>query len=298
MVRSPGMRTRLGSAELVFQVFNYCALAVLAILSIYPFWNLVAQSVSGVSPLKLHQVYLWPLEPQLDAFKSIFSGGLFWKSFKLTGLITVLGVLVSVPLTALLAYPLSKREFRWRKPLTLLVVITMFFSGGLIPEYLLYRYLGLLNTIWVYLIPGAISTWSLLILRNFFQQIPESLEESARIDGAGDLTVLVRIVLPMSMPILATITLWYAVGKWNTFSQCMYFTSSMELRTLQVDLRSIVLGENVRQGYAFISREYRGMSTQSINAASIVVTTLPILLVYPFLQRFFVKGIILGSLKG
>jgi putative aldouronate transport system permease protein len=292
------MRIRQSSGELAFQVFNYCALAILAIISIYPFWNLVAQSVSGASPLKLNQVYLWPLEVQTDAFKSLFAGGLYWKSFKLTALITVLGVAVSVPLTALLAYPLSKRDFRWRKPLTLLVVITMFFSGGLIPEYLLYRYLGMLNKLWVYLIPGAISTWTLLIMRNFFQQIPESLEESARIDGAGDLTVLVRIVLPMSMPILATITLWYAVSRWNTFSQCIYFTSSTALRTLQVALRSIVIGDNARESYAYINPAFRKMSTESIAAAAIVGTTLPILLIYPFLQRFFVKGIILGSLKG
>jgi len=286
------------ASERTFQVGNYFFLSLLAVATVYPFWNLVAQAVSGASPLKLNQVFLWPLELQTDTLRYLVNADIFRLSFVLTVKITIVGVLVSVPLTALLAYPLARKDFRWRKPLTLLVVVTMFFSGGLIPEYLLYRYLGLLNRFWVYIIPGAISTWSLLIMRNFFQQIPESLEESARIDGANDVTVLFRIVIPLSTPIMATITLWYAVAKWNTFAQCMYFTSSLPLRTLQVALQSLMLGENVQEGYAYISPEYSKMSTQSIQAAGIALTTLPILLVYPLLQRYFVKGIIVGSLKG
>jgi putative aldouronate transport system permease protein len=292
------MRPRTTPAENVFQVFNYTALALLAIVSVYPFWNLVVSAVSGPSALKLHKVFLWPLELQFDTVRYFLQSDIFRKSFLITAEITIVGVLFSVPMTALLAYPLAKRDFRWRKPLTLMVVVTMFFSGGLIPEYLLYKNLGLLNRFWVYIIPGAISTWSLLIMRNFFQQIPESLEESARIDGASDLAVLFRIVLPLSTPIVATITLWCAVGKWNTFAQCVYFTSSMDLRTLQVSLRSIVRGENVQENYSYISKDYARMSTQSISATAIVTTTLPILLIYPFLQRYFVKGIIVGSLKG
>ncbi len=197
----------------------------------------------------------------------------------------------------LFAYPLSKRYFRWKKPLTLMVIITMFFSGGLIPEYLLYRYLGLLDHFSVYIIPGAMSTWSLLILRNFFQQIPESIEDSARIDGANELTILLRIVIPMSMPILATITLWAAVGRWNTFSHSIFFTSSRAMRTLQVVLRSITLREG-SDNYIYISPRYAKASPESMSAVAIVMTTLPMLLFYPFLQRYFVRGIVLGSLKG
>ncbi len=292
------MMRRLSKGQAVFQVFDYTALALLAVVTVYPFWNIVAVSVSGISPLRLHQVFLWPLEIQFDAFKSLLRSNLFWSSLKVTAALTVVGIVVSVAMTALLAYPISKRDFRWKKPITLMVVVTMFFSGGLIPEYLLYRYLNILNKFWVYIIPGAISTWSLLILRNFFQQIPESFEDSARIDGAGELTILARIVFPMSLPILATITLWYAVGKWNTFSQCFYFTSATALRTLQVALRSFVLGEATRENYGYINPEYKRMSTQSISASAIVATTLPILLVYPFLQKYFVKGVIVGGLKG
>jgi putative aldouronate transport system permease protein len=276
---------------------NYTVLGLLCAATIYPFWNLVALSFSGVSPVRLHQVFLWPLEAQIDSLRWLSDNPLYWGAFRLTAAITVVGTVVSVIMTTLFAYPLAKNYFRWKKPLTLMVVITMFFSGGLIPEYLLYRYLGLLDRFSVYIIPGAISTWSLLILRNFFQQIPESIEDSARIDGANELTILFRIVVPMSMPIIATITLWAAVGKWNTFSHSIFFTSSRAMRTLQVVLRSISLRET-SDSFIYISPRYRKASPDSMTAVAIVVTTLPILLVYPFLQRYFVRGIILGSLKG
>jgi putative aldouronate transport system permease protein len=291
------MAVRRSRGERVFQLFNYTALSLLCLATVYPFWNLVALSFSGISPVRLHKVFLWPLEFQLDSLRYLFDNPLYWDSFRLTVAITVVGTAANVAMTTLFAYPLAKSYFRWKKPLTLMVVITMFFSGGLIPEYLLYRYLGMLDRFSVYIIPGAISTWSLLILRNFFQQIPESIEDSARIDGASELTILLRIVVPMSMPIIATITLWAAVGKWNTFSHSIFFTSSRAMKTLQVVLRSISLRET-SDNYIYQNPRYRNASPDSNTAVAIVFTTLPILLVYPFLQRYFVRGIIIGSLKG
>jgi putative aldouronate transport system permease protein len=206
-------------------------------------------------------------------------------------------------LTSIIAYPLSKKSFRLKKVMTMMIVATMFFQVGLIPEFLLYRTLGILDTVWVLTIPGCISTWSLLILRNFFMTIPDSIEESAFIDGANEIQIFFRIVIPMSMPVIATITLWYAVAEWNTFYQVIMFTNRQELNSLQVVLRSIVMD---REGVGSMMTDSQtnrangniNMTPQSVKAVAIVLATLPIMLVYPFLQKYFVKGVIVGALKG
>ena len=286
------------TAEKSFQAFNYFILTFLSFITLYPFWNQLCVSLSGPSPVKLNKVYFIPLSMQLDAYRYLNDSGLFWKGFRFTGMITIAGTVFSIFMTVLFAYPLAKKNFRWRGPLTTMILITMFFSGGLIPEYLLYKQLHLIDNVLVYIIPGALSTWNVLILRNFFQGIPPEIEESALIDGANEFNVLIRIIIPMSVPAILTITLWGIVGRWNTFAQCIYFTKSESLRTLQVDLRNIVTGNNVQEGYAYISPEYSKMTQQSISAAAIIMTTLPMLIIYPFIQKYFVKGIIIGSLKG
>jgi putative aldouronate transport system permease protein len=268
------------------------------VITLYPFLHTIAISFSGVSPINKGQVFVLPKEFHITSYTYIIKNKIFWDGAKVTLLITLAGTLYSVIMTCLLAYPLSKRDFRLKTPITMLVVFTMFFGGGLIPEYLLYRTLGLYNTIWVYLIPGAISTWSLLILRNFFMQIPAEIEESAFIDGASELTILFRIIIPISMPSIATITLWYAVGKWNTFDQSLFFTSSKEYRTLQVVLRNIIMDEERIAQRGINDDRLKALTSQSLKAAWIMCTTIPIMIVYPFLQKYFVKGVIVGSLKG
>jgi putative aldouronate transport system permease protein len=264
---------------------------------LYPFIHTIAMSISGPSPIKRGIVYFWPLVVQFTSYKYILDNKLFWTAFRLTAWITIVGTAYSLLMTCLLAYPLSKKDFLPRTPITLMVVFTMFFGGGLVPEYLLYRTLHLYDTFYVYIIPGAISTWSLLILRNFFIQIPEELEESALIDGANEWKILFKIIVPISLPALATITLWYAVGKWNTFDQSLYFTSSQHLRVLQLVLRNVIVDqENIAQ--SLNSDILRALTSQSLKAAWIICTTVPIMVVYPFLQKHFVKGVIVGSLKG
>ena len=289
--------------ELAFHIFNYFFLGAFSLLTAYPFLNMLAVSLSGPSPIGLGKVYLIPLEIQFRSYTFMLENKLFWDAIRFTASITVAYVVLGVLLTAIIAYPLSKKSFRLKKVMTMMIVATMFFQVGLIPEFLLYRTLGILDTVWVLIIPGCISTWSLLILRNFFMTIPDSIEESALIDGANELQIFFRIVIPMSTPVIATITLWYAVAEWNTFYQVIMFTNKQELNSLQVVLRSIVMDREGIGGMMTDSATNRAkgninMTPQSVKAVSIVLATLPIMLVYPFLQKYFVKGVIVGALKG
>lgn len=248
--------------ERIFNGFNYALITLICFIMLYPFLHTIAVSFSGPSPIKKGLVYLLPLEVQVTSYKYIMRNIIFWRGFRLTALITVVGTAYCLLMTCLLAYPLSKKDFMLRTPLTLLIVVTMFFSGGLIPEYLLYKVLHLNNTFYVYIIPGAISTWSLLILRNFFMQIPVEIEDSAYMDGASEFSVLYKIIIPISLPAIATITLWYAVDKWNTFDQSLFFTSSEQMRTLQVVLKSIIMDQD-------------GISQSSVNNDTLKALTSP-----------------------
>lgn len=297
------MAIKRSKGESIFQSFNYIFLAAFSFITMYPFINILAVSFSGRSPIGKGIVYLLPKEIQLRSYTYMLNHSLFWNAFGFTAFLTLVFIVVSVLFTCIIAYPISKKDFKLKNPMTIMIVITMFFQGGLIPEFLLYKWINMYDTIWVLLIPGAVSTWSLLILRNFFMAIPDSIEESALIDGANELQILFRIIIPMSMPVIATITLWYAVAEWNSFYQCIMFTNKPELRTLQVVLRSLVRDEDgiaSMMGDTQTNREQGNvlMTPQSVKAVAIVLTTLPIMLSYPFLQKYFVKGVIVGSLKG
>jgi putative aldouronate transport system permease protein len=289
--------------EKIFSIFNYVFLSLFSFLTMYPFINIIAVSFSGKSPIGLGKVNLLPKEIQFRSYTYMFEHSQFWGSFRFTTIMTLIFVVISVVFTCIIAYPISKKDFKLKGAITIMIVFTMFFSGGLIPEFLLYKALNMYDTVWVLLIPGCVSTWSLLILRNFFAAIPDSIEESALIDGANELQILFRIVIPMSMPVIATITLWYAVGEWNQFFQCIMFTTKPSLRTLQVALRAIVRDTDGVAGMSADTATSRlqgnmQLTPQSVKAVAIVLTTLPIMLVYPFLQKYFVKGVIVGSLKG
>lgn len=293
----------MSKGESAFQLINYLFLSVFSLLTLYPFLNMVAVSFSSASPVRLGKVFFYPIDFQIRSYTYMLSHSMFWRAFGFTALLTAVYIVISVLFTSIIAYPISKKDFKLKKAITVMIVITMFFQGGLIPEFILNKALGLYDTMWVLIIPGAVSTWSLLILRNFFMTIPDSIEESALIDGANELQILLRIVIPISLPIMATITLWYAVSEWNTFYQCIIFTTKSELRTLQVILRSLLMGDEQLNGLLSDTQTNRDrqnllMTPQSVKAVAIVLTTLPIMFVYPFLQKYFVKGIIVGSLKG
>lgn len=292
------MNSRRTRGEKVFAVFNYTLLTLLCVMMVYPYLRSIAVSFSDKYEVVRGSVGIIPKGFNIDSYRYIFTNKLFWTALRITLIVTAVGTVFSVVMTCLFAYPLANKHFRLRNALTVIVVITMFFEGGLIPTFMLYKQLGLINNILVYILPASISTWSLIILRNFFQQIPVELEESAFMDGANELTILFRIIMPIALPSIATITLWYIVSYWNTFSSSIYYTTDRNLRTLQVVLRGILMDEEQITSQSNVNDAMRRMTPQSLKSAWIMCVTVPILAVYPFLQKYFVKGVIVGALKG
>lgn len=284
-----------------FQVFNVILLTLVGFTTIYPFLNTLAISLSEARFLDAGEVFLVPRGFQLSAYRTVIRDPRYLDVFLNTVVVTVVGTMLSIVLTTLGAYPLSRKSLKGRGIVITYILITMFFSGGYIPTYLLIRDLGMLNRLSSLIVPGAISTWNLIILRNFFQAIPQSLEESARIDGANDLTVLVRIVLPLSLPAIATISLFYAVSDWNTFFNALIYITDSTKQVLQVYLSEFFIDpdkaeRNIRMFEEQMER--LKLIPESLRAATVICTVAPILLAYPWIQKYFVKGVMIGSLKG
>lgn len=264
-------------------------------LCLYPFIYMIAVSLSDDIYILKGEVWFWPKGFTLEAYKYVMADGRIFTGYKNTFIYVTLGTAVSLLLTALGAYALSKPKMVFRKSLMLMIVFTMFFGGGMIPTFLVVRELGLVNTIWAMILPGAISTWNLLIMRTFFAGIPSELEESGKIDGLSEIGIFFRIVLPLSKAVLATIGLYYAVGIWNNFMGPLLYLRNQELFPLQVILRNIVLSGQLSgsEGPTEIV-----VIEEAIKFATILVSTLPILIIYPFIQKYFVKGALIGSVKG
>lgn len=276
-------------------VLIYALLGVIALLMLYPLCNVIAVSLSSANGYANHPMMLWPHEFDATAYRWVISHHLILSSYRNTVIITVVGTLISVFLTATLAYPLSTADLQGKKTLMSLLVFTMFFNGGMVPNYYLVRSLGLVDSIWALMLPGAMSVYNMILMKNSFEGLPVSLKESARIDGASDLGIFIRIVLPLSMPIIATLTLFYAVGKWNSYFNAILYIRDRSKWTLQLLLREIVYQT---QTLLNDSTDIASLPSQSIKYAVIVVAILPIMCVYPFLQRFFVKGVMVGAVKG
>ncbi|GAA4860223.1 carbohydrate ABC transporter permease [Paenibacillus vulneris] len=293
------MRIKTSWGSRVFDSFNMTLLILFALLTVIPFIYVIAGSFATQKELLQRGFILFPTEFTLDAYKYIFSTQTLVRSLLVTVYITVAGTLINIFLTCLMAYPLARKDMDFRRPILMLVVFTMLFSGGMIPTFLVVKQLGMINTYWSLLIPGAISAFNLIIIRNFFQQLPDGLEESAKMDGCNDLGIFFRIVLPLSMPAIATFSLFYAVGHWNTFFSAVLYINDSAKWPIQVLLRQIVILASGGIGdSASMGTEYVTPPEQSVKMAVIVVSTLPILLVYPFLQKHFAKGVLLGSVKG
>ncbi|WP_407945786.1 carbohydrate ABC transporter permease [Paenibacillus puerhi] len=276
----------------------YVILVVASILALIPFVYVIAGSFATNDELLRRGFILFPTQFSLDAYKYIFSSGSVLRSLLVTVYITVMGTLINIVFTSLMAYPLAHKNLFARRKLMLAIIFTMLFGGGMIPNFLIVKSLGMLDTYWSLLIPGAISTFNLIVLKNFFQNIPESLAESAKIDGANEFRILFSIVLPLSLPALATFSLFYAVGHWNTFFTAVMYINDSTKWPIQVLMRQIVI---LSQGGAGDSSEIDPnvvIPQQAVKMAVIVVATLPILCVYPFLQKHFAKGVMLGSVKG
>lgn len=297
--KTGGIKTSLG--EKVFDVFNYTFFVLLGLTTIFPFLNLIAKSLSSEAAVVSGIVTLWPIDFQTGTYRYVIQNSLFLNAFKVSVTVTVVGTLLALFMTTLAAYPLSKPRLRGRKWFILMYVFTMLFSGGLIPTYMLMQSLHLIDKLPVLFLPAMISVYNMLIIKSYFEGLPDSLEESAKLDGASNMTILWRITLPLSLPVLATIALFFAVAFWNDYFSALIYINSAELKPLQLYLKELFVSSSdvfLRTGQNLNVDAAMNVTPQAIQAASIILATLPILLVYPFLQKYFVKGVLIGSVKG
>lgn len=286
------MRIKESFGERVFQVFNYILLGLIGFVCLYPMWHVLMASFSDSTALTAHSgLLLWPIEFSLDAYKRVLSNQNIWTGYINTIKYLVLGVSTSMVMTILGAYVLSRRDFMLRRPIMLAITFTMFFSGGTIPTYLNIQQLGLKGSIWGIVLPFCIATYNMIILRTSFESLPESLLEAARIDGAGQLACLTRIVLPLSKATLAVIALYYGVAYWNGWfwpSQILEVKGDMPLAVV---LRDILINTDMQQMDTGVT------NMEGIKYATIIVATVPILCVYPFIQKYFAQGVMIGAVK-
>jgi len=289
----------------VFDFCNYIFMIFLIVVTLYPFINMLALSLNDANDSIRGGIYLWPRVWTLRNYEYVFSETNVYFATFISAARTIIGTLVSVFCTAMLAYAVSRPEYKLRKFVSIVFIFTMYFSGGLIPEYLLIKNLDLLNTFWVYIVPGIIGVFNMIVIRSFIDGLPEGILESARIDGAGDFTVFIRIVLPLIVPALATVSLFVAVYQWNSwFDVFLYNSSRADLSTLQYELVKILASTNTSHlspadQYAdAMGGRTRTVTPTSIRATMTIVASLPIIMVYPFLQRYFVKGLVIGGVKG
>ena len=295
-----------GAGDYLFDIFNYTFMIFLCIVMLYPFLNQVAVSLNEATDSLKGGIFLWPRIFTMANYKYVFGEASIFHAFFISVLRTVIGTLVSVLCTAMVAYTISRKDYVLRKFVTIAFVITMYINGGLIPNYLLIKDLGLLDSFWVYIIPGIIGVFNLIVIRSFIEGIPHSLFESAKIDGAGDFTTFIKIVLPLSLPVLATVSLFVAVGQWNSwFDVFLYNSSNSNLSTLQYELMKILQNSNASMSGKTASDAMANTTAQanmvtptSIRATMTIIASLPIIMVYPFLQKYFVKGLTLGGVKG
>lgn len=278
---------------------NTAVLVFVGFLAVYPFLYVVALSLSDYQSVVTGKVFLWPKGINLESYKMIMGDRRVTWGFMNSVLYTVTGSAVSVFLTMLTAYPLADQKLKYRKFLMRIFIGAMLFSGGLIPFYILIRNLHWIDKIWALIIPGAISPFLMIITRTFIEQLPGDLFDAAEMDGCSQMRLFLQIVLPLSLPIVATLALYYAVGQWNSFFTPMIFLNTEKKFPLQVFLRQIVIAsQQLETEAARINPGSRNMVPESIKAAVLVVSSVPILIVYPFMQRYFVKGIMIGAIKG
>lgn len=287
--------------------FDYVLLfgmLLFSIVTIYPFLNVLAISFNDAYDTIKGGIYLWPRKATLDNYTAIFKDSILLVAFRNSVLRTVIGTITSVFCTTMMAYTLSRKDFIARRLFSLMFAITMYVSGGMIPGYLLMRSLGFFNTFRVYIIPGLIGAWNVFVIRSYIDGLPESIQESATIDGANDVSIFIRIVLPLCIPVLATVSLFVAVGHWNSwFDAYLYNNARSELTTLQYELQKILSVASVKVNSATDYQAFEALAKQSrvtpdsLKMAMSMVVTAPILMVYPFIQKYFVTGLTMGAVK-
>lgn len=285
---------RISPSRRAFLIINTIVLILISAVMLYPAIYVIAASFSEETAILKGDVFLYPVRVHVKAYQKVFQYPMLWESYRNTLIYTTLGTTINLTLTVFGAWALSQRKMVGRRFLTLMCTFTMFFGGGMIPTFLVVKELGLLNTIWGILLPSAVSTYNMILMRTFFRQIPQSLVEAAELDGCRDFGVLFKIVLPLSLASLMTIGMFYAVGHWNSyFPAVMYLTTNKSLNPLQIILRQVVLLNEIVEN----ASSTENVMAEGIKYATIVVAMLPMLCVYPFVQRYFVKGVMVGSVK-
>lgn len=284
--------------EKAFDAGNAAFLALLSVATIYPFIYVAFASISDASKMVAHTgLLLAPRGFDLGAYRMVADNPMIAIGYSNTLIYLVAGTCLNLLLTSFAAYGLSRKELYWKKPITFFIVFTMFFGGGLIPFFLLVKSLGLVNTRAALIIPTAVNTWNFLVMRTYFLSIPQSLEESARIDGAGDFRILFRIMLPLAFPVVAVMILFYGVGHWNAWFNAMIFLRKRDLYPLQLVLREILISSSTDNMLTDVSSLDKEPVAETVKYATVMAATLPILFVYPFLQKYFVKGMLVGAIK-
>lgn len=284
----------------IFQVFNVMLMLLLCTIMIYPYLNQLAISFNASSDTMLGGVTIFPRVFTLDNYRTIFSDQSVGKAFAVSVSRTVACVVLAEFVTFSAAYALTRKNLLGRSFITRMLAIPSYLHAGIIPVYIVYRYLGLINNFWVYVLPGVFSFYNMIIFRSFIQELPEALEESALLDGANEFIVMTKIIFPLSLPVVATVALWIAVGQWNDWTSNMYYITNTNLNTLQYLIMKIIKqGEQLKADMIMSGGDIVSKPTsEAVKAAMLIVTSVPIMCVYPFLQKYFVQGVTLGAVKG
>ncbi|SFB48331.1 putative aldouronate transport system permease protein [Cohnella sp. OV330] len=284
-------------SDKIFDSVNYFVITLFALLCLFPFVYVAAYSVTPYTDYLAHPLRMIPTHVEFGAYRQIFKMSVLWTGYRNTIIITVAGVALNIFLMLITAYPLSKTDLKGRNVILLLITFTMFFNGGLIPNFYLIRSLDMYNTLWALILPGALGAYNLILMKSFIGSIPASLEESASLDGANELTILARIIVPLSKPAIATFVIFHAVTQWNTFFNAIIYTSKRDLWPLMLIVRDLVVDSG---GVArdVLDASNSGVTEFTIKMAIIIFSTLPIILIFPFMQKYFMKGMLIGSIKG
>lgn len=282
----------------VFKIITISVVVVIAACCLFPFLHVLAVSFSDKTAVIRGEVLLWPQSFKLSAYKAVFNNKGLMDSMWFTLILTVVYTVFSLIMTILCAYPLSYPGLKLKSPILLYILFTMYFSGGMIPGYLNIKSLGLLDTFWVLVFPTMLSTYNMILMKSFFQAMPRELEESAYVDGANDFVVLIRIVLPLSKAMLATIALFYAVSRWNGFMDAILYINDESMYTIQLRLRQMIQASQVSSMMEEIPEMKADLIAETIKATCMAFSMIPVMIVYPWLQKYFVKGVMIGSVKG
>jgi len=292
------MKIKQTLGERLFDIFNYILLLLVSSLILIPLLHVLAGSLSETNALIHSKVTLWPVGFNLDNYILVFKNTIFWKSFLVTVFITAVGTTINMLLTIFTGYPLSKTFLRGRKKFMLFIIFTMIFTAPMIPSYLLVKELGMMNSLWALIIPGALAAFNLILCITFFRGLPEELFEAARVDGMNEYRIVAQIAFPLSMPIIVTLALFYSVSHWNNYYSALLYITDPELRPLQLYLYNLLAqfdtSDTMSQMNSMVSYD---ISPQGLQNATIIVATIPIVIIYPFIQKHFIKGAMIGSLK-